>query len=62
MRQVIGEQSPFVWGSHMEHLTGYGAGVNCKEYVSAVNGGSGKFSKDIGMQAKCLRTSWTNRS
>lgn len=59
-RQVVGEQSPFGWGSRMEHAAGTGTDVNCKEQASAAQGRTGKFSKDIGMQQMCLRRSLMN--
>lgn len=58
--QVIGKQSPLACGSRMEQAAESGADVNCRGYASAAHGGSGKSSKDIELQPKCLRASWVN--
>ena len=59
-KQVLVEQSPFGWGSPMEHAAGTGAGVKHKDHASAADDAGGNFEKDIGMQQMCLRASLMN--
>lgn len=44
----------------MEQAAEPGADLKCRGYASAAHGGSGKSSKDIELQPKCLKTSWVN--